>query len=98
MGVLNVRNLPDTVLSRLRVRAAEHNRSMEAEARAILTAAVSEAPAAPYDVGGLRGLALRLGGTGGGVVDEFLAERRAEARRENRTEAGSRRRAPSRAR
>ena len=38
MATLNIRNLPDEVHRRLRVRAAEHGRSMEAEARAILTA------------------------------------------------------------
>jgi plasmid stability protein len=36
MAVLNIRNLPDQVHSRLRLRAARHGRSMEAEARAIL--------------------------------------------------------------
>ena len=39
MATLNIRNLPDEVHRRLRVRAAEHGRSMEAEARAILSAA-----------------------------------------------------------
>jgi antitoxin FitA len=40
MGVLNIRNLPDEVYAGLRVRAAKAGRSMEAEARAILTGAV----------------------------------------------------------
>jgi plasmid stability protein len=50
MATLNIRNLPDEVHGRLRVRAAEHGRSMEAEARSILTeACVPEAnpPATP---------------------------------------------------
>ncbi len=38
MAVLIIRNLPDQVRMRLRVRAAKAGRSMEAEARAILTA------------------------------------------------------------
>jgi hypothetical protein len=38
MAALNVRNLPDEVHARLRIRAAKAGRSMEAEARAILTA------------------------------------------------------------
>ncbi|RFA13930.1 hypothetical protein B7R21_07465 [Subtercola boreus] len=42
MGVLTVRNLDDEVQRRIRLRAAENGRSMEAEARAILSAAVSE--------------------------------------------------------
>jgi antitoxin FitA len=36
MSTLTVRNLDDELKARLRVRAAEHGRSMEAEARAIL--------------------------------------------------------------
>lgn len=36
MATLNIRNLPDEVHRELRLRAARHNRSMEAEARAIL--------------------------------------------------------------
>ncbi|MDR3068064.1 MAG: Arc family DNA-binding protein [Cellulomonas sp.] len=36
MGQLLVRNLPDEVKEALRVRAAQHSRSMEAEARQIL--------------------------------------------------------------
>ena len=37
---LSIRNLDDEVKRRLRVRAAEHGRSMEAEVREILTEAV----------------------------------------------------------
>ena len=37
MAVLNIRNLPDAVHRRLRIRAARNGRSMEAEARTILT-------------------------------------------------------------
>lgn len=40
MATLTVRNLDDAVQHGLRRRAAEHGRSMEAEARLILTAAV----------------------------------------------------------
>ena len=42
VGVLTVRNLDDDVQRRIRLRAAENGRSMEAEARAILSAAVSQ--------------------------------------------------------
>ena len=42
MAALSIRDLDDTVKERLRVRAAEHGRSMEAEVRAILSEAVGE--------------------------------------------------------
>ncbi len=45
MAQLVVRNLEDDVKARLRVLAAEHGRSMEAEVRAILRRAVEERPA-----------------------------------------------------
>lgn len=40
MAILTVRNLSDEVHRALRVRAAQHGRSMEAEVRDILTSAV----------------------------------------------------------
>jgi plasmid stability protein len=40
MAILTVRNLPDEVHRALRMRAAQHGRSMEAEVREILTNAV----------------------------------------------------------
>ena len=42
MASITVRNLDDDVKHKLRVRAAEHGRSMEAEAREILTLAVGD--------------------------------------------------------
>ena len=44
MAALSIRDLDDRVKDRLRVRAAQHGRSMEAEVRAILSAAVREPP------------------------------------------------------
>jgi plasmid stability protein len=41
MAMLTIRNLPDEVHRALRVRAAQHGHSMEAEVREILGAAVS---------------------------------------------------------
>ena len=41
MAVLTIRGIDDEVREQLRIRAAQHGRSMEAEVRAILTAAVS---------------------------------------------------------
>jgi len=42
MAALSIRDLDDTVREKLRLRAAQHARSMEAEIRDILTAAVTE--------------------------------------------------------
>lgn len=41
MAVMTIRNLDDEVRDKLRLRAAEHGHSMEAEVRQILTDAVS---------------------------------------------------------
>lgn len=43
MAMLTVRNLPDDIHRALRVRAAQHGRSTEAEVREILAAAVKPA-------------------------------------------------------
>lgn len=42
MATLTVRNIPDDELAALRVRAAEHGRSMEAEVRELIRAAGSQ--------------------------------------------------------
>ena len=42
MAVLNIRNLPGRVHSWLRIRAAHNGRSMEAEARSILSRTCDE--------------------------------------------------------
>ncbi len=42
MASITIRNLDDDVKTRLRVRAAEHHRSMEEEARQILREAVGQ--------------------------------------------------------
>ena len=43
MAVITIRQLEENIKSRLRVRAAHHGRSMEAEARAILRSALGAA-------------------------------------------------------
>lgn len=43
VAMLTVRNIPDAVHRTLRMRAAQHGRSMEAEVREILASAVSPA-------------------------------------------------------
>lgn len=47
LSALSIRNLDDEVKERLRVRAARHGRSMEAEVRAILTDAAAEPGQSP---------------------------------------------------
>jgi hypothetical protein len=83
MAVLNIRNLPDEVHAQLRLRAAKARRSMEAEARAILTAVcMDDTP--PFSVGELQEWVNHLYANHRPphVVDDFLAERRQEAGRE----------------
>jgi plasmid stability protein len=53
MGTLTIRNLEDPLKTRLRLRAAARNRSMEEEARQILRAALQE-PAEPQQELGAR--------------------------------------------
>ncbi len=50
MASMTIRNLDDGLKARLRIRAAEHNRSMEDEARDILRSALSIAPAKPRNL------------------------------------------------
>jgi len=45
MAAVSIRDLDDSVKEKLRIRAARHGRSMEAEMRAILTAAVADGSA-----------------------------------------------------
>ena len=50
MASITIRNLDDDVRTRLRVRAAEHSRSMEEEVRIILREAVSDGKDSPRDL------------------------------------------------
>ena len=90
MATLTVRNLPDEALAKLRVRAAQHGRSMEAEARDVLTAVADGArllhvaPGASIEERVAEAQAMikeRLGALPKGRVDAFLAERKAAADR-----------------
>jgi plasmid stability protein len=75
MAAVSIRDLDDRVRERLRVRAAQHGRSMEAEIRAILADAVRE----PDDQSGLfTTLVDRFGALGG--VDLELAPQRLSPR------------------
>lgn len=82
MARLTVRDLPDDVHSRLRVRAARAGHSMEEEARRILADAV--APDSEVSGKELQEWIDRLYGEERptGVVDALLEERRREAERE----------------
>ena len=51
MATLTIRNLEDPLKSRLRLRAAARNRSMEEEARQILRAALQEPSPPTLDLG-----------------------------------------------
>lgn len=61
MTAISIRNLDSNVKARLRIRAAEHGRSMEAEIRAILADAVAEQrPVSLFDA--IRAVSLEHGG------------------------------------
>jgi plasmid stability protein len=90
MATLTVRNLPDEALAKLRVLAAEHGRSMEAEARDVLVAiaeggsVVRSAVRPTIEERVARAQAkirAELGELPKGRVDAFLAERKAAAER-----------------
>lgn len=63
LAAVSIRNLDERVKERLRIRAARHGRSMEAEIRAILTDAVS----GPGEAAGFFDVILERFGELGGV-------------------------------
>jgi hypothetical protein len=84
MAALTIRNLPDDVRDELRVRAAKNGRSMEAEVRAILEAACAQP--AKLSLGEVQKWVDQLygGKKPKHVAEDLIAERRREARREER--------------
>jgi plasmid stability protein len=84
MAVLNIRNLPDDVHARLRIRAAKAKRSMEAEARSILIEACRQEEPRTVTAEELQAWVDQLygGNKPTNVVDQLIQERRAEAARE----------------
>lgn len=66
MAAVSIRDLDDAVREKLRMRAARHGRSMEAEMRAILTAAVTDEQPRP---GLFTALASRFSQLGGVDLD-----------------------------
>jgi plasmid stability protein len=80
MATLTVRNLEEDVVRRLRIRAAEHGRSAEAEHREILRAALigGDQQAARHDVAErLAEFRRRTGGRGSASSAELLEQSRA---------------------
>jgi plasmid stability protein len=87
MATLTIRNLPEDVHAKLRVRAAQHGRSTEAEVRAVLAEVVGEGPkpqpTVRERVARLQAAFAPFRSANGSVVDELIAERRIEAWKEN---------------
>lgn len=91
MATLTVRNLEDEVVRRLRIRAAEHGHSAEAEHRALLRAALIEAehpPARQQAIERLAEFRRRTASRGSPPASELLKESRM-ARMEALTGAAS---------
>jgi plasmid stability protein len=83
MAVFTIRDLPESVRSGLRARAARKGRSMEAEALAILAAAVqSEVSFDPLRMQNF--IAGLFNGKPPRLTRDLIAERRRETRRELR--------------
>jgi plasmid stability protein len=79
MATLTVRNLDDEIVRRLRIRAAEHGRSAEAEHRAILQSAlVGSGPSSSRQdiIERLAEFRRRTAGRGSSSVAELLRESR----------------------
>lgn len=87
MASLTVRNIPDDTFAAFRVRAASHGRSMEAEVRELIVEATGRVEA-PLSVEErvAKAQAIVRKAFGGelpkGMVDELIADRRAEAAKE----------------
>jgi plasmid stability protein len=63
MATITIRRLDDGVKARLRVRAAQNGRSMEEEARHLLTAALAKRPKRPLNLAeSIRRLVAPFGG------------------------------------
>lgn len=71
MSTLTIRHLPEEVKQRLRIRAAEHGRSMEAEVRAIIENAL-EVPEDSQNLGEI--IHCRFAAVGGFEMPEIPRE------------------------
>jgi antitoxin FitA len=85
MATLTIRNLPDAVRDKLRVRAAQNGRSMEAEARSALAEVFagerSKSLSAAERVARAQAIFAPYRRPGVSLVDELLKERREAAAR-----------------
>lgn len=86
MATLTIRDLPDEVRDKLRIRAAEHGRSMEAEVREVLAGSVTASNEAISDwdaaVSAAQEAFAPFRNPAVSIVDELIAERRLESWRE----------------
>jgi plasmid stability protein len=81
MATLTVRNLDDAIVRRLRIRAAEHGRSAEAEHREILRTALvdrDQEPTRLLAAERLEDFRRRTGGRGSSSGTDLLRDARAE--------------------
>lgn len=81
MATLTVRNLDDGIVRRLRIRAAEHGRSAEAEHREILRSALGDSDQKPTRLlaaDRLEEFRRRTGGRGAASGIDLLRDARAE--------------------
>ena len=69
MATLTIRNLDDELKSRLRIRAARHDHSMEEEARSILRTALSDSESIEESTGIGTRIRNRLSEVGGVELD-----------------------------
>jgi antitoxin FitA len=80
MASLNIRNLPESIRRRLRLRAARKGCSVEAEVRAILAKAVRGDTGKPFDPDSLQNFIAGLfKGKTPRLTDELIRERRGDA-------------------
>jgi plasmid stability protein len=83
MASITIRKLDDRVKEALRVRAARNGRSMEEEARTLIETALAPPALSPERLKALEDKLAELRAPGApSMVDELLAERRAEAVKE----------------
>jgi len=69
MATMTIRNIDDDVKARLRVRAAQHGRSMEEEARSILRAALEQEVSPATGAALVRAIRARVERFGGVELD-----------------------------
>ena len=91
MATITVRDLPDDVRDRIRIRAAQNGRSMEAEVRRVLEQAVLKEPTIPVAdrVRRLQAEVAKWIPKGSYTVDDYLREKREEAASEEADHAPS---------